>query len=88
MRCEECEATLWQAGEVAPAGVYMRVDDDTHTLIHLDEAGPLPPSFDGYIAVYRSAAHPCACPARAGQPCGGQACAMARSATSGAASSA
>ncbi|HZT98050.1 MAG TPA: hypothetical protein VFA10_00210 [Ktedonobacteraceae bacterium] len=31
MQCEECQRPLWKAGEVVPAGRYVRVDEQSHT---------------------------------------------------------
>lgn len=64
MRCDECGTELYEAGEVVPAGDYTRVDDRSFRHIALTQRGPLPPSFDGHIALYRSAAVPCACESR------------------------
>lgn len=61
MRCDECGTALYEAGEVVPAGAYMRVDDGMLRQIVLECAGPLPPSYDGHIAWYRAAAAPCRC---------------------------
>ena len=60
MKCEECQQELWKAGEMAPAGVYARVDDHSYHLVTLAQAGPLPPSFDGHTAWYCSSACRCA----------------------------
>ncbi|HTK07089.1 MAG TPA: hypothetical protein VL485_07970 [Ktedonobacteraceae bacterium] len=52
----ETEAFLtWHAGEVAPAGTYARIDDQSYRLVQHKLKGPLPASFDGHVAVY------CAC---------------------------
>lgn len=61
MRCEECDTPLYEAGEMAPPGVYARVDDGTFRQVTLERAGPLPPSYDGHVAWYRAAAAPCRC---------------------------
>ncbi len=55
MECEECRITLWQAGEEAPAGRYIRVDDRSYRIVILDQTGRLPPAFDGHIALYQQA---------------------------------
>jgi hypothetical protein len=64
MHCDECGTELYEAGEVVPAGDYTRVDDRSFRHVTLIQRGPLPPSFDGHIALYRSAAAPCACESR------------------------
>ena len=64
MHCDECGTKLYEAGEVVPAGDYTRVDDRSFRHVALLQRGPLPPSFDGHIALYRSAAAPCACERR------------------------
>lgn len=64
MHCDECGTELYEAGEVVPAGDYTRVDDRSFHHVVLTQPGPLPPSFDGHIALYRSAAAPCACERR------------------------
>jgi hypothetical protein len=61
MQCDECETELYEAGEVVPAGDYTRVDDKSFRHVTLIQRGPLPPNFDGHVALYRSAAAPCAC---------------------------
>ncbi len=64
MRCDECETALYEAGEVVSAGAYVRVDDGSFRRVALAQRGPLPPSFDGHVAQYRSAAASCACERR------------------------
>lgn len=59
LRCEECQTPLWRAGEVVPAGTYVRVDDRSYRAVMLDQEGPLPATFDGHIALYCTSA--CAC---------------------------
>lgn len=59
--CEECGTRLYQAGDTAPAGAYLRVDDGSFHRVILPSAGPLPASFDGHVARYRAAAAPCVC---------------------------
>lgn len=59
--CEECGTRLYQAGEIAPCGAYLRVDNDSFQRVMTSPDGTLPASFDGHIALYRSAASPCAC---------------------------
>lgn len=64
MHCEECGNAVYQAGETVPAGVYMRIDDGSLRRVALTRPEPLPASFDGHIATYRSAASACACERR------------------------
>jgi len=45
--------TLYLAGEQVPAGTYRNIKSGRET--HLDQAGVLPPSFDGSVAVYAAA---------------------------------
>jgi hypothetical protein len=59
--CEECGTRLYQAGEWAPAGTYLRVDDGSLRSLSLAADGALPASFDGRVALYRAAAAPCVC---------------------------
>ena len=64
MRCEECGTRLFEVGERAPAGIYVRVDDSSYRQVRLVHAGTLPVSFDGHITfyrvtLYRAAAAPC-----------------------------
>ena len=61
MRCDECGIALFEAGATVPAGTYVRVDDRSFRRVTLQQRGPLPPSFDGHIAEYRSAAASCLC---------------------------
>ncbi len=63
-QCEECGTHLYQAGEWAPAGTYLRVDDGSFLRLRLSASGALPASFDGRVALYRSAAAPCICERR------------------------
>lgn len=63
LRCEECQMPLWKAGEVVPAGTYVRVDDRSYRVVILDQEGPLSATFDGHIALYCTSA--CACKDRA-----------------------
>jgi hypothetical protein len=65
MRCEECGASIWRAGDDVPAGRYVRVDNESYSPVVLAAAGQLPASCDGHIAVYRRAWPVCACQARA-----------------------
>ena len=48
--------SVWRAGEVVPPGTYMRVDDELRRIVVLEETGPLPPGFDGRVAIYCRAA--------------------------------
>lgn len=61
MRCEECGSRVWQAGDMVPAGTYVRVDNTSYKVIDLRESAQLPPSFDGHVALYRDAAAVCSC---------------------------
>lgn len=61
MRCEECGTALFEAGDVVPAGDYLRVDDGSFSRIAMARRGPIPASFDGHVAEYRSAGAVCAC---------------------------
>lgn len=61
MRCEECGAALFEAGDVVPAGDYLRVDDGSFSRIVMARRGPIPASLDGHVAEYRSAGAVCAC---------------------------
>ncbi len=55
MWLDETQFPLWKAGEVVPAGVYVRIDDRSYHRVRLEQDGPLPASFDGQIACYRAA---------------------------------
>jgi hypothetical protein len=61
MQCEECQTTLWKAGEIAPAGRYIRLGDTSGRVLVLEQSGPLPAAFDGHIALYHQAGFRCAC---------------------------
>jgi hypothetical protein len=63
LRCEECQMPLWKAGQVVPAGTYVRVDDQSYRTVILNQEGPLPATFDGHIAFYCTSA--CTCRNRA-----------------------
>lgn len=65
MQCEECQMPLWKAGEVAPAGTYVRVDDHSYRAVTLKQGEPLPATFDGCIALYCASA--CRCMQQANQ---------------------
>ena len=65
LRCEECQVPLWKAGEVVPAGTYVRVDDRSYRPVILGQRGPLPATFDGHVALYCTSA--CACRDGAGR---------------------
>lgn len=58
MSFDDSGVTLYQAGEVVAAGYYARVDDGSYHLVLLAQSGPLPPSFDGHVALYRAAGSP------------------------------
>ena len=51
---EEFQVSLWKAGEVVPAGAYVRIDEPSYRVVILDCKGPLPATFDGHIAYYRA----------------------------------
>ena len=59
LQCEECQMPLWRAGEVVPAGTYVRMDDRSYRTVVLDQVGPLPATFDGHVALYCTSG--CAC---------------------------
>lgn len=61
MQCEECQTTLWKAGELAPAGRYIRLGDTSGRVLVLEQPGILPAAFDGHIALYHQAGFLCAC---------------------------
>lgn len=63
MYCEECQMRLWKAGEVAPAGVYVRVDDQSYRTVVLESEGYLPATYDGCVALYCVSACRCKMPA-------------------------
>lgn len=71
MRCEECGTQLWRAGEIAPAGRYVRIDDLFLHVITLDQPGPLPGAFDGHRTLYHDAGFLCPCTQQAQQGAGG-----------------
>jgi hypothetical protein len=52
MDAEEYGRPLWRAGEMVPAGSYLRVDDRSYRVVVLEQAGPLPASCDGHVAWY------------------------------------
>ncbi len=56
MQHDGCQAPVWKAGEVVPAGTYVRIDDESYRKVTLQQTGPLPASFDGHVAYYRAAA--------------------------------
>ena len=53
---DEHGALIWQAGDVVPPGIYIRVDDGSHRVLMHDEHKPLPGTCDGHVALYRAAA--------------------------------
>lgn len=61
MQCEECQTTLWKAGEMAPAGRYIRLGDVSGQVLVLEQPEVLPAVFDGHIALYHQAGFRCAC---------------------------
>lgn len=62
--CDECGTPIFQAGQFAPPGAYLRVDDDSFRQVEIATGEALPASYDGHIALYRAAATPCACQLR------------------------
>lgn len=64
MRCDECGTALFEAGDIVPAGIYMRVDDGSFRRVTLEQRGSLPASFDGHVAEYSNAAASCTCERR------------------------
>ena len=66
LHCEECQMPLWKAGEVVPAGTYVRDDDRSYRTVILEQRGRLPATFDGHIALYSASA--CTCRDRADRP--------------------
>lgn len=61
MQCDECQTTLWKAGEMAPAGQYIRLGDESKRILVMERPGLLPAAFDGHIAIYHQAGFLCAC---------------------------
>ena len=55
MWLNESEVRVWKAGETAPTGVYLRLDNRSYQRVVLLHEGPLPASFDGQVALYRAA---------------------------------
>ena len=53
---EEYQVPVWKAGEIVPAGTYVRIDNHSYRSVTLDQDGPLPASFDGQVALYHAAA--------------------------------
>jgi hypothetical protein len=49
----EFQVDIWKAGEIAPAGTYVRIDEPSYRVILLECEGPLPATFDGHVAFYR-----------------------------------
>lgn len=68
MKCDECQQDLWKAGDIAPAGAYARVDDQSYHIVILEQEGPMPATFDGHSALYCPTT--CRCATRAKQPQG------------------
>jgi hypothetical protein len=58
------------AGEIAPAGTSVRIDNRSSHLITLEQEGSFPPSFDGQVALYREAPLLCHRGERARSPLG------------------
>src|SRR5437868_3074046 len=42
MFSDEYQMHIWKAGEIVPAGTYVRIDDRSYRTIILDSSGPLP----------------------------------------------
>ncbi len=59
MDTEEYGMELWRAGDLVPAGSYLRVDDHSYRLIVLKEQDHLPGSCDGHVAFYCQASAVC-----------------------------
>lgn len=60
MNAEEHGIHVWRAGDIVPAGTYLRVDDHSYRVIVLEREGHLPASYDGHVASYCQA--PLMCP--------------------------
>ncbi len=54
MCSEAYQFPVWKAGEVVPAGIYARIDDESYHVVVLSREGYLPASFDGHVALYRA----------------------------------
>jgi hypothetical protein len=50
----EFQEHIWKAGEIVPAGTYVRIDELPYRVVTLESKGPLPATFDGHIACYRT----------------------------------
>ena len=50
----EIQIDIWKAGEIAPAGTYVRIDELSYHVVILDCEGPLPATFDGHVAYYHT----------------------------------
>lgn len=59
--CVECGTRMFQAGDHAPPGIYLRIDDDSFRRVEVAIGERLPVTFDGHVALYRAAAAPCVC---------------------------
>lgn len=59
MNIEEHGAHVWQAGDIVPAGIYLRVDDASFRVVNLEQEDRLPASYDGHVALYRRASAIC-----------------------------
>jgi hypothetical protein len=51
---EEHQAQIWKAGEIVSAGTYVRIDRRPYCIVTLDYEKPLPATFDGHVAYYRT----------------------------------
>jgi hypothetical protein len=54
MQRDEYQIPLWKAGELVPAGTYIRVDDLSYKVVILQQKERLPATFDGHVAIYRA----------------------------------
>lgn len=52
MNAEEHGVHVWRAGDIVPAGTYLRVDNNSFRTIVLTQEGRLPASYDGHVALY------------------------------------
>ncbi len=51
--CEECGVRMFQAGEPAPPGAYLRGADDSFRRVEIGAGEKLPPSYAGHVALSR-----------------------------------
>jgi len=52
MWSEEDHTEIWKAGDIAPAGTYIRLDNHSFHRVVLLREEPLPASCDGQVAWY------------------------------------